>query len=312
MDTERVFLLPGEYIISKKAHNVTTLLGSCVAVCLYSTRAKFGGMNHYMLPTTSSGERSAKYGDYSIQTLVQFMERGAGTLKGAEAMIFGGANVVGAIRSAQNIGEKNVNMALKMLKQYDIPIVKNHTGGNTGMKIRYQTWDNQVEHRLIERSQFAETMLAKSDHFDKNKIRVLVVDDSPLVRNILTKALEGESDIEVIGQAGDAFEARELVLERNPDVITLDIIMPKMDGVTFLKKLMVYHPKPVIICSTIAKAGSKMELRADKIGAVDVLDKESLKLYEGLDTVKKILIPKVRSAARAVVHKKAKEDVVDI
>jgi two-component system chemotaxis response regulator CheB len=312
MDSERVFLLPGEYIISKKPHNVTTLLGSCVAVCLYNTKAKFGGMNHYMLPTTSSGERSAKYGDYSIQTLVQFMERGAGTLRGAEAMIFGGANVVGAIRSAQNIGEKNVEMAKMMLQKYDIPITQNHTGGNTGMKIRYQTWDNQVQHRLIERSQFADTMLAKSDHFDKNKIRVLVVDDSPLVRNILTKAIESEKDIEVVGQAADAFEAREMVLERNPDVITLDIIMPKMDGVTFLKKLMVYHPKPVIICSTIAKSGSKMELRADKIGAVDVIDKETLNLYQGLDTVKKILVPKIRSAARAVVRKKAKEDVVDI
>jgi two-component system chemotaxis response regulator CheB len=312
MDSERVFLLPGEYIISKKPHNVTTLLGSCVAVCLYSTKAKFGGMNHFMLPTTTSGERSAKYGDYAIQTLIQFMERGAGSLRGAEAMIFGGANVVGAIRSAQNIGEKNLEMAKKILQQYDIPITKNKTGGNTGMKIRYQTWDNQVQHRLIERSQFADTMLAKSDHFDKNKIRVLVVDDSPLVRNILTKALESEKDIEVIGQAQDAFEAREMVLERNPDVITLDIIMPKMDGVTFLKKLMVYHPKPVIICSTIAKAGSKMELRSDKIGAVDVIDKETLNLYQGLETVQKILIPKVRTAARAVVRKKAKEEVVNI
>ena len=220
--------------------------------------------------------------------------------------------MVGAIRSAQNIGEKNVEMAQKILQKYDIPIKKNHTGGNTGMKIRYQTWDNQVQYRYIERSQFAETMLAKADHFDKNKIRVLVVDDSPLVRNILTKAIESETDIEVVGQAADAFEAREMVLERNPDVITLDIIMPKMDGVTFLKKLMVYHPKPVIICSTIAKAGSKMELRADKIGAVDVIDKETLNLYQGLDTVKKILVPKIRNAARAVVKKKTKEDVVNI
>ena len=97
--------------------------------------------------------------------------------------------------------------------------------------------------------------------------------------------------------------------KKNPDVITLDIIMPKMDGVTFLKKLMVYYPKPVIICSTIAKAGSKMELRSDQIGAVDVIDKETLNLYRGLEGVQNILAPKIRTAARSLVRKKTKEEV---
>ena len=312
MEAEKVFLLPGEYIISKKPQSVTTLLGSCVAVCLYSKTAQFGGINHYMLPSSSTGERSAKYGDYAIQTLVTFLERGAGSLKGAEAMLFGGASVVGAIKSAGNIGEKNVALAKTMLKDYGIPITEEFTGGNTGLKIHYQTWDNKVNYRLIERSQFANTMLAKQEHFESNKIKVLVVDDSSLVRNILVKAINDEPDMEVIGEAKDAFEAREMLIEKNPDVITLDIIMPKMDGVTFLKKLMVYYPKPVIIISTIAKAGSKVELRADKIGAVDVIDKESLNIYQGLDVIKKILIPKLKTASRAYVKKKTKEEVVQI
>ena len=292
MEAEKVFLLPGEYIISKKPHVVTTLLGSCVAVCLHSKQAGFGGINHYMLPTTTTGEKSAKYGDYAIRTLIRMLERGAGTLKGAEAMIFGGANVVGAIRNGGNIGDSNVALAEEMLKQYNIRITLKQTGGNNGMKITYHTGENQVQHRLIERSQFAESMLAKDEHFDNNKIRVLVVDDSSIVRSLLAKALETEPDIEIVGLAKDAYEAREMLLEKNPDVITLDIIMPKMDGVTFLKKLMVYYPKPVIICSTIAKSGSQAEMRADRIGAVDIIDKESLNLYQGLDTVKKSLSPK--------------------
>ena len=312
MEAERVFLLPGEYFISKKPHSVTTLLGSCVAVCLYSRPAGFGGVNHYMLPTNDAEVRSAKYGDYAIKTLIQFLERGAGSLRGAEAMIFGGAAVVGAIRSGSNIGKKNVALARSMLKSYKIPITKEQVGGVQGMKIKYHTWDNTVKWRKIEQSQFAKTTLAKVNHFEKNKIRVLVVDDSSIVRNLMIKAMRDEPDIEVVGEAQDAFEAREKVLETNPDVITLDIIMPKMDGVTFLKKLMVYYPKPVIICSTIAKAGSKVEFRADKIGAVDVIDKETLNLYNGLDTVKRILIPKIRNAARINVNKKTKEEVSQI
>jgi len=85
-----------------------------------------------------------------------------------------------------------------------------------------------------------------------------------------------------------------------------------MDGVTFLKKVMVYHPMPVIICSTIAKKGSQTEFRSDQIGAVDVIDKESLNLYNGLETVKKILIPKIRAAARTPIHKKTKEEVINL
>ena len=312
MEPEKIFLLPGEYIISKKPHDVTTLLGSCVAVCLYNPYKKFGGMNHYMLPSSSSNERSAKYGNYSINTLIRMLERGAGSLSGAEAMVFGGANVVGAIRSATNIGEKNVELAKSILSEYRIPITKIQVGGNTGLKIHYRTWNNEVTVRQIERSQFAKTMLSKVEHFDTNKIKVLIVDDSPIVRNILAKAMKDEPDMEIVGMAQDAFEAREMLLEKNPDVITLDIIMPRMDGVTFLKKLMVYYPKPVIICSTIAKAGSKVELRADQIGAADIIDKESLNLYEGLETVKKILLPKIRLAARRHINKKSKDDVLKL
>jgi chemotaxis receptor (MCP) glutamine deamidase CheD/CheY-like chemotaxis protein len=312
MEPEKVFLLPGEYIISKKPHQVTTLLGSCVALCLYSKKAGFGGINHYMLPKSNTGERAAKYGDYAIHTLIQILERGAGSLKGAEAMIFGGANVVGAIRSGASIGAENISLARSLLKEKNIPITQEKVGGDTGMKIVYQSWSNEVQWRYIERSQFANTMLARKEHLDRNKIRVLIVDDSPIVCSILNKALSEEPDIEVVGIAKDAFEAREKLLETNPDVITLDIIMPKMDGVTFLKKLMVYYPKPVIICSTIAKSGSKAEYRSDKIGAVDVIDKEELKIYQGLEGIKKILAPKIRLAARTFVKKKSKEEISEL
>ena len=109
--------------------------------------------------------------------------------------------------------------------------------------------------------------------------RVLVVDDSSAVRTLLTKGIELDPDLAVVGTAEDAYEARSKLLELDPDVITLDIVMPRMDGVTFLKKIMVYKPKPVIIVSTIAQHGSAMRKRAEEIGAAGVIDKEELQIY---------------------------------
>lgn len=367
-DINRVFLLPGEYLVSKQPHIISTLLGSCVSVCLYHPQHHFGGMNHYMLTTSPTGVRSGKYGDYANQVLLQFMERACGSLAGVEAMIFGGANVVGNIGSGEQIGERNIALAREMMRKNGIRVTKEQVGGNAGLKLHYQNWDNKIQVIPMTPSNMAGSLIVKdeADRFSAvsaaatraaapagktltstaaakpafsataakpsafgaaapkpafsaspapaagRRIKVLIVDDSAIVRNLLAKAMADEPDIEIVGQAKDAFEAREMLLERGPDVITLDIIMPKMDGVTFLKKLMVYHPVPVIICSTIAKSGSQAEWRSDKIGAVDVIDKESLKLYNGLDTVKKILIPKIKAAAKTRVQKKSKEEVASI
>lgn len=342
-DVNRVFILPGEYFISKQPNIISTLLGSCVAVCLYNPKLKFGGMNHYMLPTSPNKERSGKYGDYAIAVLIQFMER-TGGLAGLEAIVSGGANVVSNISSGTQIGQRNIEMAREILAKHNIRIIKENVGGSVGLKLHYQNWDNKlaIEHmdqRVMSGSTIQKEEAgrfssitgaaatkpaapASSSRFSApaapapiahaGRIKVLVVDDSAIVRNLLTKAMADEPDIHVVGAAKDAYEAREMLLELGPDVITLDIVMPKMDGVTFLKKLMVYYPIPVIICSTIAKSGSQAELRSDKIGAVDVIDKETLNLYQGLDQVKKILIPKIRSAAKTRVQRRSKEEVASI
>jgi two-component system chemotaxis response regulator CheB len=107
----------------------------------------------------------------------------------------------------------------------------------------------------------------------ENRIKVLVVDDSAIVRKVLTDALGCESDIEVVGTAPDSFVARDKILSLNPDVLTLDIEMPRMDGLTFLKKLMHYHPMPVIVISSLGVASSRAALEALAAGAIDVLAK---------------------------------------
>lgn len=129
------------------------------------------------------------------------------------------------------------------------------------------------------------------------RIRVLVVDDSALVRKILTTSLEKFPDIEVVGTAPDPYVAREQILKLNPDVITLDIEMPRMDGLTFLRILMQHRPTPVVIISSLTQAGSEKALEALNAGAVEVLAKPSgtFSAYEDSQQ----LASKIRAAAGA-------------
>lgn len=108
---------------------------------------------------------------------------------------------------------------------------------------------------------------------EPNRIRVLIVDDSAIVRKVLTDSLSGEPDIEVVGTAPDPFVARDKILSLKPDVLTLDIEMPRMDGLTFLKKVMHYQPMPVIVVSSLGVASSRTALEALEAGAIDVLAK---------------------------------------
>jgi len=104
-------------------------------------------------------------------------------------------------------------------------------------------------------------------------IRVLIVDDSAVVRKLLSDALRAASDIEVVGAASDPFIARDLILKHEPDVMTLDIEMPRMDGLSFLARIMQHRPMPVIIVSSLTKAGSASSVEALRLGAIDVIAK---------------------------------------
>jgi two-component system, chemotaxis family, protein-glutamate methylesterase/glutaminase len=133
----------------------------------------------------------------------------------------------------------------------------------------------------------------------KAAARVLIVDDSSVTRRVLRMGLEGCEGISVVGEAGNAFEARDLVLSLDPDVITLDIEMPQIDGVTFLRQLMKHMPKAVIVTSSLATPGSELEGRAKAAGAFEVIDKSKLQPAKGLDGVRTVLAPALRRAANS-------------
>ncbi|MFZ0804952.1 MAG: chemotaxis response regulator protein-glutamate methylesterase [Candidatus Sulfotelmatobacter sp.] len=131
------------------------------------------------------------------------------------------------------------------------------------------------------------------------KIKVLIVDDSALVRQTLTDVLSSDPDIEVIGTAGDPFVAAERIAEQLPDVITLDIEMPRMDGLTFLQKIMAQHPIPVVICSSLAEEGAQSTLKALEYGAVEIITKPRLGSKQFLEESQVMLCQAVKAAAQA-------------
>jgi two-component system chemotaxis response regulator CheB len=133
----------------------------------------------------------------------------------------------------------------------------------------------------------------------RDKIRVLVVDDSATVRQTMTAILEEDPDIEVIGTAGDPFVAARRISKEIPDVITLDVEMPRMDGITFLRKLMAQHPIPVVMCSSLVEAGSQTLLQALEAGAVDIIQKPRMGVAEQLTEAKIQICDCIKAAAGA-------------
>ena len=133
----------------------------------------------------------------------------------------------------------------------------------------------------------------------KKQIKVLIIDDSALVRRMLTEMLSSDSSITVVGAAHDAFDAREKIKSLNPDVLTLDVEMPRMDGLTFLRNLMRLRPMPVIMVSSLTENGAEVTLDALASGAVDYLSKPKVDLAATLGDYREELLGKVKAAASA-------------
>lgn len=131
------------------------------------------------------------------------------------------------------------------------------------------------------------------------KIKVLCVDDSALIRSLMTEIINSQPDMTVVATAPDPLVARDLIKQLNPDVLTLDVEMPRMDGLDFLEKLMRLRPMPVLMVSSLTERGSEITLRALELGAVDFVTKPKLGIREGLLEYTDLIADKIRAAARA-------------
>lgn len=149
----QVFLLPGAIHIGAEPALVTTVLGSCIAVCLWDRFAGLGGMNHFVLPADTEGDGSARYGDAAIDRLVDGLRALGGRPANLRAKLFGGAAVLpvlpGPAGDGATVGERNLQMAQARLAHYRIPVVAQRTGGSSGLVIRFHTATGQVILRTV-------------------------------------------------------------------------------------------------------------------------------------------------------------------
>jgi two-component system, chemotaxis family, protein-glutamate methylesterase/glutaminase len=290
---DQQFLLPGDTVTTRKPSHLATLLGSCVSVCLSNAHQRTAGMNHYMLPEATPGADPGRYGDTSIRQLVKTLFALDPDPRHYRARIYGGGQVIGHLGALGDIGTRNIEMARRLLGELSISIQHEEVGGNKGRRIDFNTETDVIECRVVgtdARPTTSTTQPAQS-------ARVLIVDDSSVMRRLIRMGLDGCDGISVVGEASNAFEARDQVLSLDPDVLTLDIEMPQIDGVTFLRQLMKHMPKPVVVMSSLSTPGSEFEGRARAAGAFEVLDKGRLQPAKGLDGVRTVLAPILRRAA---------------
>lgn len=144
------YLFPAELFAEAQPHVVSTVLGSCVAVCLFDTKLKIGGINHYMLPLwNGTGLASPKYGNIAINKLIERMEKLGSNKANLVAKVFGGGNVLSSSNNTFSIGKRNAQLALDMLSEHKIPIVAQSLGGDHGRQILFNTNTNEVRQKYV-------------------------------------------------------------------------------------------------------------------------------------------------------------------
>jgi two-component system, chemotaxis family, protein-glutamate methylesterase/glutaminase len=299
------FIYPGHLLATAEPSLIRTILGSCVGVALWDETTGIGGLCHYLLPSTQDGPgNSGRYGEYAIRELLtQCLDLGANR-SSTYAKIYGGGAVVSTLSGTKmDIGVRNIECARRLLKVLNVKVVHESVGGEKGRKISLDTATGDVVENIS--GQEAGQNLSGSVVAEALSLtKVLIVDDSATIRTILQKVFEKSKKLVVVGTAVDPFDARDKIIKLNPDVITLDIEMPRMNGITFLEKLMVSHPLPVVIVSSLASNGAAAE-RALELGAIEFVHKPSQFDPMVLSELADQLIPKVLAAASVDVTKKS-------
>ncbi|QJW98244.1 Chemotaxis response regulator protein-glutamate methylesterase CheB [Frigoriglobus tundricola] len=282
-------VIAGELFAAGTPVTVRTVVGSCVAACLFDPVARVGGMNHFLLPGAAPpGGDPGRFGVPAMGLLVDRL--GARSRRAAPPAGEGlrRGRMVGGAAPHGAIGAENARFVLSYLDAAGIPVDGRALGGTTGLAVRFQPHTGRVGENTVRRcaGRFRRGLV--------KPVKVLVVDDSALMRQLLAQILQSAPGVQVVGSAADPYAAWEKIHELEPDVLTLDVEMPRMDGLTFLRKLMTARPMPVVMVSSLTEAGCETTLKALELGAVDFVTKPKLDLTAGTLELAGELVDKVR------------------
>ena len=284
MDTKTVFLKSGELAVGTRGERISTVLGSCVAVCIYDAEKKIGGMNHYLLPEPQSVQKVVpshsdplQFGVNAIPALLKEFKKLGSDPRNLQAKIIGGALEIGA---------ENVAIAYRILREFGIIILAEEVGGVLGRKVEFDTSNGAIRYIKLG---------AVHKESKASKIKVLIIDDSAPMRKVIRKMIETDSEVEVVGEAADPIEAEELRKRYKPDVLTLDLNMPKQDGVSYLKQYMSTNPLPAIILTDYNIKETHQVMDALEAGAFDYVQKPAL---SQMGEVGELLLQKIKTAAQ--------------
>ncbi|OQW49165.1 MAG: hypothetical protein A4S09_03620 [Proteobacteria bacterium SG_bin7] len=292
-----LYVLPGRLAVSKDPVELTTILGSCVSVVLYDPLAKCAGLNHYLLTKLPQGEvASGRYGECAIPMLIQELERLGASRRNLKAKVYGGGAVLTDVQIGIGVGKKNIDFAFETLANLGIPVVEQNVGGELSRKITINVSDFNVIHRFINQDENSQVDISGRIKLEPiRKVKVGIVDDSATVRSLFQNVFS-KHGLDVVGVAADPYQAREMLVKHKPDVITLDIEMPKMNGVVFLEKLMKHMPLPVVMVSSLGSQG-EAALRALELGAIEFIHKPSQYDPAVIKQLGETLVEKVKAAA---------------
>lgn len=323
MNSKRIYLKSGQMFVGENSEEIFTTLGTCVAFCVYDQKKKMGGIIHYLLPKKTEEEtsNSLNYAEKAIPALLKELKNRGCRKEDLHVTIIGG-NSIGETDISKEIATANVQIALEWVKKLGLSYYHRPSQGSEGQQILFKLASGELlikkssgkasEHNTSVTSAIANKEVkpnttetpeklklpskvdeAKADHLPFKKIKVLIVDDSFPIRQILKNLLSEAKEIEIVGEAADPEEAEKMRIEKNPDVMTLDIHMPNKDGVTYLAELMRISPLPVIMISDLSMKEAGPVMKALEIGAFDYIQKPGVR---ELSEVAPRLISTIRAA----------------
>ncbi len=298
MHSKKINLISGKMAIGMNSEIISTVLGSCISICIFDIKKKIGGMNHYIIAEpVENKDELLNYGITAIPLLIKEFKKIGSEPKNLKAKIIGGSvDPLIILNGMVPPGIQNINIAHKILIHFGIEIVAEETGGNFSRQVEFNTGTGEIRFKKISKNFIVPEIKKLS------KIKVLIIDDSIAMRKIIRKMIEKDPIIEIIGEAEDPLKAIELRKIIKPDVITLDLHMPKMDGVTYLRQYMPEDPIPTIIVTDYNLKNTGPVMDALDSGAFDYVQKPEL---SHLEEISEVLISKIK-AASAVNHSNLK------